>query len=240
MKKITRKHREAKARPHTQHTLVFVLLVAAMILSIYFTGIGSQSQTNQTVSGQYPNGTMSPQEISNLAGGGSYLETSKRIPKFNISNNPESFVSGEEQVFLSNGSNPVSVPSSISITTLHAQDVQSAKTEMLSILFGALPSGTTDGYIQNATNPLENFAANLSINGVYFTFYNIYLNTNSSGLPLYGNTSISPPVFQYETVFTYNATDTVNEVVSTSEKPLPNGSNTSLTIAEAIAKRITT
>lgn len=127
----------------------------------------------------------------------------------------------------------LSLPQSIASIIIHENSSAFAYNALISVLFGARSLGSISGYPQNSSSSLENSAYKYEVNGTNVTFYNVYMNTNSSGLPLYQNTTISPPVYQYETAFQYGKY--VGIVVSSSPKPLPNGSKISLKLSEFLA-----
>ncbi len=234
-KKTERKRAHGKSKKQGLRNIIAVIFVLIIIAAVYTDSTRPSMPTPSTFNST---GIISTKILSEVVGNWTYNVTSSAIPAFNLDNSSSSRVYGEEQIFSLYGTAPSSVPPSISITLLNASDSSTAKTELISILFGATPSSKTDGYISNSSNPLENSAVNRIINGVNITFYNIYQNTNSSGLPLYGKTVISPPVFQYVTVFVYPETNIVSEIITTSSTPLSNGSDISFKLAESLARKL--
>jgi hypothetical protein len=176
--------------------------------------------------------------INSITGSAGYQTANSSV--YNIGNSSDPVYQSTSLFLYSNHTNSTpsapSLPQSIASIIIYEKSSAAAYNALIGVLFGARPLGSIGGYIQNSSSSLENSAYTYKINGTNLTFYNIYLNTNSSGLPLYRNTTISPPVYQYETAFQYGKYVCI--ILSTSPKPLPNGQDISLKLSEALASSL--
>ena len=233
MAKRNRKTRNKKMRLSAAYVIVVVLLVSIALAVIYGPVTGTPAYST-TIS--FPNMPSIGTSVILFA----THSTSYYLANSTSSTTPSSNGSVAYQhtaVFLyHNYTATAGLPASISATTIVTASNASASSQVISIIFGGMPNGETDGYVQNASNPMQNSTYNATISGVNVTFYNIYQSTQTTELPLYQNTSVSPPVFEYLTVFRYGST--VGDIESLSQKPLPNGAVLNLNISEALAENI--
>ncbi len=202
--------------------IVAAVLLVALVLAVIYAPAGAP---------RYPAlPSIGVNTISALSGSGAYSLASNSPAEVQLDG---SAAYQYTRVFLYRGYNASApLPASISVMTMEAPSDSSALNETMAILFGNIPNGDSSGYVQNTSNLVQNSTTATSINGVNATIYSIYLSTEGTGLPLYLNTSTSPPVYEYLSIFSYGRF--VGEAVSYAQRPMPAAANLTLSVSEAL------
>lgn len=226
--------KQSKPSYYALYLSLSVIIIAVMV----FIALSASGGRIAGKAGGIPkaySGNLNLSIINSITGSTGYQTAN--VSMYNIGNSSDPVYQSTSLFFYANYSNSTAampmLPQSIASIIIYEKSSAAAYNALIGVLFGTRPLGSTGGYIQNSSSSLENSAYTYNINGTNVTFYNIYLNTNSSGLPLYRNTTISPPVYQYETAFQYGKY--VGVTLSTSPKPLPNGQKISLKLSESLA-----
>lgn len=236
-----RRKRNSRADAGIKASAIYIAAVAATMAAIIYLIFGAPgtSTTAPTTSPNLQNvhiPNIDAAAISSIANSGAYhLVNSTTYYAGSATSNAPIYQSVSIYAY-SNYTSKAAFPATITSIVVSTPDNASAMSEVISMLFGDRPNGQTDGYIQNSSNPIENAIHSVLIDGVNITFYNVFASTQGTGLPLYHNISVSPPVFQYTTIFQYGRI--AGEVISTSQAPLDNGAYLNLNISEALFKRL--
>lgn len=230
------KHSRKTKRLHRRLAVAYIIVIAVFLATVFaLTHPSSQLQPGSGSATFPPMPTISLAAVQTIAGNQAYFLASNSSSSAPGLNGTTTYV--RTYVFLyRNYTKAVQYPASISVVTMVSASNASANQALIGALFGDRPAGAIGGYVYNSSVPIQNSTSTAEIGGANVTFYNTFESTQGSGLPLYQNTSISPPVFAYTSAFQYG--NAVGEVVSMAQAQLPKAPEITLAAANALAQQV--